>query len=349
MSLPVSGTYGIHFTNSSYIQAIIKYNQKASITKITDSQGNITEDLIPMDQLALIIQSVSAASPTIEGISIEYSSYDSLSMFGVFPILPPQQGMKPVSPLAASYLRGLVRNSTGTGRPCMILPKHPSMLSRDEVIGLIQQYDCSGAIELPELNTVVFQYEAACFYLTYGNPCKIGNMSFIRLDIDDGFVYLETDDPQVDRIASVLQKHFIRWKKQNYEGPLFAENMALHSESTAHVAATAAPSGFGLFSGGLAVLEQVKGSFARFFKAEERVTIGVKAFEIVNFAQIDYRITQTELWGGQCTPISTEISVPRQHAEEIIKKLLALPQISTVAGKLTPGGAQYALHGTRPM
>ena len=172
-------------------------------------------------------------------------------------------------------------------------------------MALVQKYDCSGAIELSELNTIIFEYNGACFYLTYGNPCKMGDMNNMVLDIDDGFLFKYSDEssPQVKNIASVLQTYFVTWKDSNYEGLLFPQSMGLNLEATEQTV-TATSSQAGMFAN----------------TASEYMTIGIDAVDYVNFKAIDTRIEHKGGWMERY-PMGTSIRLPTQYAEEIIIKL----------------------------
>ena len=187
MSIFTRGAYTINFANTPYINAISKYNQKSYINKITDATGkviDISENNKILGNLSLLIHALSTNLPATSEITIEYSTANSNSMFGIFPTLTPRQ-VGTSTTINSSYLDGLIFNATDSSDLYMQLPKPPSALTKNEAMALVQKYDCSGAIELSELNTIIFEYNGACFYLTYGNPCKMGDMNNMVLDIDD--------------------------------------------------------------------------------------------------------------------------------------------------------------------
>lgn len=329
MSIFTRGAYAINFANASYIDAIAKYNQKSYINKITDSAGKaiaLPEERKSLSNLKLIIQELSASSPAIDEINVEYLTGNSSSMFGVFPMVAPQHIAGSAETLSSSYLDGVVFNATDSREMYMVLPEPPATLTREEAMSLVQKYDCSGAIELQELNTVVFEYKNACFYLSYGTPCEIGHMNNIVLDLDDGFLfkYPEDSSPRVNSIASTLQTHFLTWKGNNYEGPLFTQSMGLNFEPVVHAAAAVTrPSQGGMFAQ----------------TASAYITVGIDAADYVDFKAVDSRIEHRGGWMERYS-MGTSIAFPTQYAEEILNKLKQHRDITSVGSELTARGTQ---------
>ncbi len=334
MSVFTRGAYTINFANTSYINAIAKYNKKSHIDKITDGAGNpigilmIPEGQRSLGNLSSIIEALSTSSATSE-ITIEYVTSNSNSTFGIFPMLAPKTTpiLEATKSPASSHLAAVVFNATDSGEMWCLeaeAPDMPSLLTRDEAMRLVQQYECSGAIVLPTLNTIVFQYKSACFYLTYGDKCDIDHMNNMVLDLDDGFLfkYPENATSQVRNIAAALQTYFVMWKGNNYEGLLFPDSMGLNFDAPAQAIAATASQG-GMFSK----------------SATEYIRVGIDAISYLDFNVIDSRIKHQQGW-METFPMGTIISIPSQYSEEILNKLKQHPDITNVGGEVTPKGAQ---------
>ena len=231
MAIFTRGQYAINLKdNDSYINAIARFNEGLRIDAIRDSSDN--EIIIPegKKRLKYLHEIIANLATEQDTIVIDYTAMNSSSLINAFLPFSLESKASSVNTKAAQYLKRLVEASQEEG-PAFPLYDHPDRLTREDAIALAQRYDFSGAIEIPELNTILFQHGLTCFYLTYGEPCKIGDMHYMNLDIDEGFFFKDAEKSsvptEVNQIAAKLQEHFIRWKNAGYKDELFSPQMAV--------------------------------------------------------------------------------------------------------------------------
>lgn len=327
MSVLTLGVYSINRNNKPYIQAIMKYNQKSMIKEIREAHGELlTLDSSPeQNTLANLEKLMNQVQSTSNKIIVTYEAKNSSTLSGVFhPITSIEKQELPFNQAASAYLDALIQNIVSDqNNP---LPLAPTTLTKDEARSLVEQYNGSGAIQLNAIKTLIFEFQDACFYLTFGKPCKIGQMGIV-FDLDEGFVFQSSNrrDPHSTLIVNTLQLYFKRWKdEQGYEGPVFPESLALNLSQTP------------------TTLDEIpkRRNFMRYLtfpqlsslnksNADEYIVLKIYAREQVNFKQIDLKIEQEESWQQKIPTqtLQTIIKVPEDSAYEISRRLKAQDQI----------------------
>lgn len=117
-------------------------------------------------------------------------------------------------------------------------PLFKSSLDRKQALSLFpilkQQINCSGAMHLRSVDSIIFENEGSCYSLTYGENPVLNDMNALTLDIDDGFFYKYPEEASElnNLIKAELQKFFIRWKEAHYNGRLIPLTAGLCVENS---------------------------------------------------------------------------------------------------------------------
>lgn len=83
----------------------------------------------------------------------------------------------------------------------------------------------SNAINLRSLNKILFYFHNRNYILDYSEKKPYFDTTCsIHFDIDDGF--LMNGDPLFNDVSTELNKHFTRWKENNYEGAVIPESQS---------------------------------------------------------------------------------------------------------------------------
>ena len=240
-------SYTIELENEAYINAIAKYNSKIVITSMQNSlTGN--EIIIPKNKnlgnLKKILHNISSQDPSVTQIKITGMSKNSTSVIGIFHPIPEHPKAIKINPVAEAHFQKAYASTYGDDDDWLTEPLNE--FTKEEAIAIAQQY-AAEAIELPELNTILFQRDEQCFYLKYGDSPGIGHIPYMHFKIDEGFSFyvdknsylifkdLEAEehgniDPQKKAITKKLQEQFVTWKNNDYAGNLFPDSMKIKIE-----------------------------------------------------------------------------------------------------------------------
>ncbi|MBA2653093.1 MAG: DUF5617 domain-containing protein [Tatlockia sp.] len=235
MSIFNHGRYTINCADKPYINAIATYNQKSLIKTI--QYGSQPKQSINMyiDQLPTLVSKAEAAQEDI--FTIEYGTTNANSLYKVFPEMIATEKQKKLASQQCSFASRYFDEEILSATDCAEVQygngEKPKSLTKEEALALaLGTPDCSGAIELPELNTILVHIygaksKSACFYIKYGEDCSINSMNLF-LDLDDGFFCDTKKDSHPDKIVQNLQVHFNTWKYSHYQDPLFPKETALN-------------------------------------------------------------------------------------------------------------------------
>ncbi len=108
---------------------------------------------------------------------------------------------------------------------------HDDAFDKNTAIAIISKMHGFSAVDLPDLQSIVFRNKQGCHYITYGDASHIKAMQFMQFDIDDGFIYKSESDGMGMRICAELQKFFLAWKANNYQGKPIPGSAALTIQS----------------------------------------------------------------------------------------------------------------------
>ena len=250
------GNYNINFDNKPYVDAIARYNQKVLIHWMYEcsTKRRLIED---WDEKTLgdFLTHFKPPHPAYK-VNIEYYGLKSSSLYKVFPEVIARDAQRALARSkrteASDLLAEIVYDETlspvkyGKGSLGLV----PKAMTRADALNLLLEYPCSGAIELPTLKTILFEYQSICCYLTYGEAPRIGHMNLMEFDLDDGFIfhYSLQITPAQKNIKELLQIDFDAWKASDYTGVLFSADRGLNFDGIATVLGIVVGAGTGVSS-----------------------------------------------------------------------------------------------------
>ena len=218
------GVYKINNTTSQlYIDAITVFNEGLPIEiRLTD--GNVFSTAYPRycrDLPAIIFE---LEQKEITEFNFYYISINGNSIDKVFPNLTfPADFVEKPSAISLSKMQGALDVASEV--------EVDSLSDKNMAITIISKMHGFSAVDLPELQSIVFRNKTGCYYVTYGDTTHIKEMQFMQFDIDDGFIYKSESNAMGIRICAELQKFFLVWKANNYQGKPIPDNAALVIQS----------------------------------------------------------------------------------------------------------------------
>lgn len=246
-------------SNLAYIQALKSYGEKLEVIDIRDKEGKPLENLRKVWSYNVYENNLPTVLKKMEtqGFQGEYTytckSLNSESLSAVFPPLRLESRPLHINkrPTAGWYLEGIM-GEEADGTRCINPNDYNSqakLFNRDEAISLVRASSCSGAVDLKELKTLIFEYGGTCFYLRYDtkpiydpNPevsCSlIGCLPRLSFDLGCGFSYVKLERATKHgsafhevNVVSALDEYFRTWRDLNkYQGSLFPESIGLDFE-----------------------------------------------------------------------------------------------------------------------
>ena len=239
------GSYKITSTaTQSYLNAITLFNQNLPITiKMRDGKSFLTKCERYCKNLPAII--LELREEGIAEFSLEYTTYNGLSMHKVFPSLtfPADFSKKSsfvIKDICEWFKRCLVAmRRTDDVYIVIDKPLFSGSLDKESAISIIANMQGVAAVDLPALQTIVFQFEAVCAYITHGDAPNFGILEHVELDIDDGFTDRGLCENALEiRMIEELQRLFTPWKENNYQGSPIPSSAGLVVPSNAQTALT---------------------------------------------------------------------------------------------------------------
>lgn len=237
MAIFTNHTYSL--TNSRTITRIAKYNAKLSLVgiyhdkdrKIPIELAEGYNDLCKLSHLPNYLAQLSRKYnfSANKQFFINCTAINSNSLYAIFPAITPTQ--KILNTSKHKWFFNSLSEALRTETDGPLTETHrlsPTSLERKDALLLIASTGASGAVELQELNIIVFEINDLCFYLTYGDSCRFDQYQMLRFDLDDGFILgnrsvTEISDPALQR----MQRYFNDWKAENYENDLFSAELAI--------------------------------------------------------------------------------------------------------------------------
>jgi len=248
-------TYAVKKTNLNYINALIKYGQYVRIQKINDEKIEEHEG----QPLSAKLQEIMDAASDNEQVILKCDTTDSSSAVGVLPKISSKALLKCVpQELSASdekiinqsvgiigtYLKQVTdphRNWDRIGEP-PILDVDIVDINYIQAVHIFEQLQrefdkppelrpcpsITGCMHISEINTILFQIDTAVFILKYGENSSYGECFPFYFHAGIGFgpnnALLKT--PKDHPILLALQKHFLTWKNNNYQGEVISSEQA---------------------------------------------------------------------------------------------------------------------------
>jgi len=236
MSIFYRSQYTFNKKNQNFINALMRFKDNVWITHIDGVELDARSDLTCRN-LPKAIQYHNERSKNDE-VTIQCRSADARSTIDVFPRIDAKEllaGMdetlknKNLSTIHKNeYIESIsfyISFQTSKNDLYLVPPVIPAF-NKEEVFILLYELNkllnISGAVHLPELKSIVFQHEASNYVLSYDGNSGFHKLSPFALDLDDGFCDKEADEPSL--LLKALNKHFNRWKDNNYVGDIFPAN-----------------------------------------------------------------------------------------------------------------------------
>lgn len=235
MSIFYKLTYEINLANpnSNYIQAITKYNAEVDILKANGKDIRfITRE---GKDIPLLIEQ--AKKEGFTHLKLQCHTSGELTLQKIFPQLKPamldpaleclKENKKADALMAKTKILDYIKevqHAHDRGSEETTLPS----LSYKQALFLINNIRSQleiGCINMPSINTILFQWSNYNFVLSYGENSSIVEMPSICLDLDDGFV-AKYPEKLSNLITKELQKFFFAWKNKDYEGEVITNTQA---------------------------------------------------------------------------------------------------------------------------
>lgn len=245
----LNGGYHIvnHPAKALYNAAIAEFNKRVRICELfTADKKPIKFDTFDFNPFGLylscgdLLNIISELSKRgINDFFMKKRTCNGMSTTGLLPVLFVPGGFQPASsPVIRDVCRyleeGLYQITKEDGPFCRIdKPVFRGEFGVDSAISVITKMEMDGAVDFPSMKTIVFEYKGMCGYIHYGENPRAALLELMEFDIDDGFtnrhddIYANDRDPIGNAVSAELQKFFIAWKENNYQGKPIPDAAAL--------------------------------------------------------------------------------------------------------------------------
>lgn len=264
MSILTKGRYKIYFNNPAYLHALTTYLPDIQISRydyITENEfSQIGLDFKKLRSPSLVSKSFHMAElpnmvdefcrkyddsymRKVKGISVDYISGNCEALSHVFPKLSVQTlqekmyfhtGRLEASTYYNCAYFDYILNDVSNGSPlesCFLpLEPPPTELTRKQAYELVIRANVERGLQLPSLNTFLFERNNKLIYIKYGPNPTIGYIDAMNFDLDDGFSNKETDfshDPYLYRLVSTLNLFHKRFVTSGYKDHLFPDSLRI--------------------------------------------------------------------------------------------------------------------------
>lgn len=229
-----------------YHAAIAEFNKRVCILNLFTTAKK--PEPIKFDVFGLYCKDLPSIIPQLSELGIDdffldYRSCKGISTTGLLPAfsVPSNYRLKS-SPVINDVYRYLGMSLAQVKRVEDIgfifdKPTFSGEFDRDSASLVVSKMKPSAAVDLPLVNTMVFECEEVCGYVHYGKNPKAEMLDFMEFDIDNGFINRHSD-PISKIVSAELQKFFVSWKKNNYQGKPIPDSAALTLVAPAQAALT---------------------------------------------------------------------------------------------------------------
>ena len=225
-------TYKFNEKNTKLIDAITRYNICVQITQVNGVPMSESDHAFCSDLKTL----TSSDESPIKDYVIVCRSQDAKSTIGIFPYPDQVLDDEMFAKLRQNMSAAEIEHSDKIAKALtMIFTMRFRTTANEEqqkietlnasqalliLEKLVNSVSISGVMHFSSLQRVLFQHEGTNFIIKYGDKPYITTMKPRAFDLEAGFI--EPDEPS--EVTTELQKQFIIWKENGYEGPFIPVN-----------------------------------------------------------------------------------------------------------------------------